>query len=55
MSKTADENKMITVYAKKNNISVDGVFIKAWQEAEITPETAKKIKESRLKKMVEFK
>ena len=50
-----EENKMVTVYATKSNISINGKFIKQGGSAEITPEEAKTIKASRLAKMVEFK
>ena len=50
-----EENKMVTVYAKKSNISINGKFIKQGGTAELTPEEAKTIKASSLEKMVEFK
>lgn len=48
------ENKMVTAYAN-TSISINGVFIGKWESKEIDEATAKKIKASRLAKMVDFK
>lgn len=48
------ENKVVSIYAKEN-ISVEWIFIKTWETRKISEDLAKKIKESRLNSLVEFK
>lgn len=49
-----EEKKVITIYAKEN-ITIDWMYVKEWTSKEVSEETAKKIKASRLASIVEFK